>query len=88
VLDLSSIAALGCSSAQLGSATAHGAFALVNNPYDALAGITSGTPSLLNVSAVRVPNGTGDDIWLKVCNLNPLNVINPSSATFDWALVG
>jgi hypothetical protein len=87
-IDFGLIGALTCASSQIGSSTAHGAQVLVNNAYDqsALGGALPVT--LLDVNAVRVANGAGDDIYVKVCNLNPISGLNPSSVTFDWMLVG
>lgn len=74
-----SIPALTCSVSKVADTATHGAFVLVNSPYD--------TSSLIQVTGVRVPDGTGDDVFVKVCNLT-VSLLDPASKTFDWALVG
>jgi hypothetical protein len=82
-LDFGGLNSLTCSVAKVATTTAHGTAVLVNNPYDTLL-----TGSMLAVSAFRVPNGAGDDVVVKTCNLNPIAGINPASQSFAWALVG
>ncbi len=85
-VDFGSITALTCVAAQIGNnAPEHGTHVLVNHPYDEAAITTA--PTMLTVTAVRVADGAGDDIWVKVCNLNLLAPVNPDSATFSWALL-
>jgi hypothetical protein len=84
-VDLGSITALTCAATNIGSADSHGNHVLVNNPYDEAA-ITS-APTLLDVFGVRVTDGGGDDIWIKVCNRGAILPIDPGSVTFDWTLL-
>jgi hypothetical protein len=82
-LDFGGLNALTCSVLKVATTSAHGTTVLVNNPFDTLA-----AGSLLNVSAFRVPNGAGDDVVVKTCNLLPAAGVNPSAQTFNWVLVG
>jgi hypothetical protein len=80
-VNFGNLASLACATATLGTTASHGLWAVVNNPYDAV-----GLPSLLQVSAFRVPNGAGDDVLLKVCNLGLLT--DPADQAFSWGVLG